>query len=82
MLLRETCNKNWYLLKIMSQYDIFVIWFIIYFFKTSNQGDVKTTTKYNLKIYRKISIRTIFFASYQDHNWYITLEILNSKSSI
>lgn len=66
----------------MSQYDIFVIWFIIYFFKTSNQGDVKTTTKYNLKIYRKISIRTIFFASYQDHNWYITLEILNSKSSI
>lgn len=82
MLLRETCNKNWYLLKIMSQYDIFVIWFIIYFFKTSNQGDVKTTTKYNLKIYRKISIRTIFFASYQDHNWYITLEILNSKTSI
>lgn len=28
------------------------------------------------------NFNSIFFASYQDHNWYITLEILNSKSSI
>lgn len=77
MLLRGIFNKNWYLL----QYDMY-IWSDLHIFL---KFLIKMTANCNLLKYisiRKISIRKWFSLLVTKTITHITLEILNSKTSI